>query len=48
MGRTIAQDPLFFGAALAGGGALAEMARRRPSGQAGAHSRADGGAGEAA
>jgi hypothetical protein len=25
MGRTIAQDPLFFGAALAGGGALAEM-----------------------
>jgi hypothetical protein len=26
MGRTIAQDPLFFGAALAGGGALAEMA----------------------
>ena len=26
MGRTIAQDPLFFGTALAGGGALAEMA----------------------
>jgi hypothetical protein len=26
MGRTIAQDPLFFGAALAGGAALAEMA----------------------
>ncbi len=25
MGRTIAQDPLFFGAALAGGGVLAEM-----------------------
>jgi hypothetical protein len=48
MGRTIAQDPLFFGAALAGGGALAEMARRRSSGQAGAAARADGGAGEAA
>jgi hypothetical protein len=26
MGRTIAQDPLFFGAALAGGGVLAELA----------------------
>jgi hypothetical protein len=26
MGRTLAEDPLFFGAALAGGGALAEMA----------------------
>jgi hypothetical protein len=26
MGRTLAQDPLFFGAALAGGGALAELA----------------------
>ncbi|HEV7527693.1 MAG TPA: DUF3866 family protein [Solirubrobacteraceae bacterium] len=26
MGRTIAQDPLFFGASLAGGGALAQMA----------------------
>jgi hypothetical protein len=26
MGRTLAQDPLFFGAALAGGGVLAEMA----------------------
>jgi hypothetical protein len=43
MGRTIAQDPLFFGAALAGGGALAEMAERAraQSGRdapAGAHS----------
>jgi hypothetical protein len=47
MGRTIAQDPLFFGAALAGGGALAEMARRGSSGQAGA-ARAHGGGGEAA
>jgi Protein of unknown function (DUF3866) len=28
MGRTIAQDPLFFGAALAGGGVLAEMAAK--------------------
>jgi hypothetical protein len=26
MGRTLAQDPLFFGAALAGGGVLAELA----------------------
>jgi hypothetical protein len=26
MGRTLAEDPLFFGAALAGGGALAELA----------------------
>jgi hypothetical protein len=26
MGRTIAQDPLFFGASLAGGAALAQMA----------------------
>jgi hypothetical protein len=25
MGRTLAQDPLFFGAALAGGTALAEL-----------------------
>ncbi len=29
MGRTIADDPLFFGAALAGGGVLAEMAGER-------------------
>ena len=29
MGRTLAQDPLFFGAALAGGSALAELAGRR-------------------
>jgi hypothetical protein len=49
MGRTIAQDPLFFGAALAGGAALAEMTRRRSSsGQAQAAARADGGAGETA
>jgi Protein of unknown function (DUF3866) len=27
MGRTLAQDPLFFGAALAGGGVLAEMSK---------------------
>ena len=26
MGRSLAQDPLFFGAALAGGSALAELA----------------------
>jgi hypothetical protein len=26
MGRTLEQDPLFFGAALAGGGVLAELA----------------------
>ena len=30
MGRTLAQDPLFFGAALAGGGALAELAAQAP------------------
>ncbi len=30
MGRTIAQDPLFFGAALAGGAALAEMTTQEP------------------
>jgi hypothetical protein len=28
MGRGLAQDPLFFGAALAGGTALAELARQ--------------------
>jgi hypothetical protein len=28
MGRGIAEDPLFFGAALAGGGVLAELAAR--------------------
>jgi hypothetical protein len=45
MGRTIAQDPLFFGAALAGGGALAEMAAQAgdaraasPAGRAGSGS----------
>jgi Protein of unknown function (DUF3866) len=48
MGRTIARDPLFFGAALAGGGALAEMTRRQPSGRAAGDARADDGAGEAA
>jgi len=48
MGRTIVRDPLFFGAALAGGAALGEMARRRSSGQAPATARADDGAGEAA
>ena len=26
MGRALAEDPLFFGAALAGGGVLAELA----------------------
>ncbi len=31
MGRTLAEDPLFFGAALAGGGALAELAAERRS-----------------
>jgi uncharacterized protein DUF3866 len=30
MGRTPAEDPLFFGAALAGGGALAELAAQAP------------------
>jgi hypothetical protein len=29
MGRPLADDPLFFAAALAGGGALAELAARR-------------------
>ena len=28
MGRGLAEDPLFFGAALAGGAALAELSRR--------------------
>jgi Protein of unknown function (DUF3866) len=32
MGRTPGQDPLFFGAALAGGGALAELAAQAPGG----------------
>ncbi len=31
MGRDLAQDPLFFGAALAGGAALAELAARLES-----------------
>jgi hypothetical protein len=30
MGRTVAEDPLFFGAALAGGAALAEMSAQAP------------------
>jgi hypothetical protein len=30
MGRTVSEDPLFFGAALAGGAALAELAARAP------------------
>jgi hypothetical protein len=34
MGRTLAQDPLFFGAALAGGGALAELAGAPAGGHA--------------
>ncbi|HEX3435090.1 MAG TPA: DUF3866 family protein [Solirubrobacteraceae bacterium] len=34
MGRTVAQDPLFFGAALAGGSALAEMAAQPTAGDA--------------
>ncbi len=41
MGRTVAQDPLFFGAALAGGGVLAQMAARD------ATDAADGAAGRA-
>jgi hypothetical protein len=36
MGRGLAEDPLFFGAALAGGAALAEMAAQPSTGQAGA------------
>jgi uncharacterized protein DUF3866 len=35
MGRTLARDPLFFGAALAGGGALAEMAAQAGKSSAG-------------
>jgi hypothetical protein len=35
MGRRLAQDPLFFGAALAGGTALAELAARADSGDGG-------------
>jgi len=34
MGRTLAQDPLFFAAALAGGSALAELAGAPPAGHA--------------
>jgi len=34
MGRKLAEDPLFFGAALAGGSALAELAGAPPAGQA--------------
>ena len=40
MGRSLVQDPLFFGAALAGGAVLAELARGRPGG-AGAAPRED-------
>lgn len=35
MGRTLAQDPLFFGAALAGGGALAQIAVQAQASSAG-------------
>jgi hypothetical protein len=55
MGRRLTDDPLFFGAALAGGTALAELIdsaeRRAPSGadeQAGGLGREQSGAGEAA
>jgi hypothetical protein len=54
MGRALAEDPLFFGAALAGGGALADLAqprdeRERRPGRAAGESRADeSGAGAAA
>jgi Protein of unknown function (DUF3866) len=49
MGRTIAQDPLFFGAALAGGGALAEMAAQAGAATAvGAAARVPSGSDEAA
>ncbi len=43
MGRTISQDPLFFGAALAGGGVLAEMIAQAAAGVAEhtAHSHSD-------
>jgi hypothetical protein len=41
MGRGLADDPLFFGAALAGGAALAELAARIPT-----DGSADGSAGE--
>ena len=43
MGRTIAQDPLFFGAALAGGGVLAQMVAQARAGGAerGAHPHSD-------
>jgi hypothetical protein len=34
MGRGLTEDPLFFGAALAGGTALAELARQSPDGSA--------------
>ena len=40
MGRGLAEDPLFFGAALAGGAALAELARLSTAGRPGAEDRA--------
>jgi hypothetical protein len=36
MGRSIAQDPLFFGAALAGGSVLAELAAQGEASEASA------------
>ena len=49
MGRAISQDPLFFGAALAGGGALAEMAvHAGDTTRATAAAHAQGGSDEAA
>ncbi len=42
MGRSLAEDPLFFGAALAGGAVLAEL-RRAPSRRGRASSDGDGG-----
>ncbi len=46
MGRTIAEDPLFFGAALAGGTALAELIAGPVTGEDGEES--DDGGSEAA
>ena len=43
MGRTLTQDPLFFGAALAGGTVLAELASTPAEGGDGAVSARDGG-----
>jgi hypothetical protein len=47
MGRSIAEDPLFFGAALAGGGVLAQLASERATGD-GAATHAPSGSDEAA